>query len=77
MANAQIAQQVIGEQLLKAAQVAEEQVDKEIHRLETLDDDDLERLRQKRVEHMKQAQKQRNVCRILDSKMLLIILYLI
>jgi len=51
---------VLADQLVKAAQIVEEQLDAEIDRLEKMDDDDLEALRQKRMAGMKkqQAKKQ-------------------
>merc|ERR1712062_399331 len=47
-------------QLIKAAQVVEEQLDAEIERMEKMDEDDLESLRQKRMAGLKkqQAKKQ-------------------
>ena len=40
---------ILGEQLLNAAKIMEEQVDQEIANLEKLDEDDLEVLRRKRM----------------------------
>jgi len=59
MAGANV-ENVLANQLMKAAQIVEEQLDAEIDRLEKLDDDDLEALRQKRMAGMKkqQAKKQ-------------------
>ncbi|CAL1531376.1 unnamed protein product [Lymnaea stagnalis] len=45
--------------LLQATQIIETQLDAEIERLEKLDDDDLEVLRQRRLEAMKKAQQQK------------------
>lgn len=56
--NEQIVAQQLSEQLLKAAQIAEETVDEEIKKLESMDDDELERIRQKRVKDMKEKAKQ-------------------
>lgn len=49
----QAVQQAIAEQVLRAAQQVEEQIDSELHRLENLDDDDIEKLRQRRIEELK------------------------
>ena len=46
-------QEMIQSQILKAA---EEQLDAEISKLETLTEDDLENIRKKRIEEMKQKQ---------------------
>ena len=40
---------VLGEQLLNAAKIMEEQVDEEIKQLEKMDEDDLEVLKRKRM----------------------------
>ena len=52
--------ELMATQLVKAAQVVEEQLDAEIERLEKMDEDDLEALRQKRMAGLKkqQAKKQ-------------------
>ncbi len=41
--------QILGQQLLQAAQVMEEQVDDEIRKLERLDEDELEIIKQRRI----------------------------
>ena len=41
--------QILGQQLLQAAQVMEEQVDDEISKLERLDEDELEIIKQRRI----------------------------
>ena len=48
-------QQMIEQQMLRAAQQVEDQIDSELHRMENMDGDDLERLRQKRVEELKRC----------------------
>uniref|UniRef100_A0A8R1ELZ8 Thioredoxin domain-containing protein 9 n=1 Tax=Caenorhabditis japonica TaxID=281687 RepID=A0A8R1ELZ8_CAEJA len=50
-------QQQLGEHLIRAAQVMEEQIDQEMNKLENLEEDDLEVIRRKRMEQMKKAQK--------------------
>ncbi|KAL3878778.1 hypothetical protein ACJMK2_031108 [Sinanodonta woodiana] len=52
-------EKVLETQMLQATMAMEDQIDAEIQRLDNLDDDDLEKLRQKRLESMKQAQKQK------------------
>ena len=49
----QVVQAAIEQQVLRAAQEVESQIDAELHKLETLDDDDIERLRQKRIDELK------------------------
>ncbi|CAB3402181.1 unnamed protein product [Caenorhabditis bovis] len=50
-------QEQLGAQLLRAAQVMEEQLDQEMNKLENLDEDDLEAIRRRRIEQIKKAQK--------------------
>lgn len=52
-------QSVMEQQLLHAAKAVEAQVDSELHRLENLDEDDLESLRRKRLESMKKLNEQK------------------
>jgi len=49
-------QQQLAGQLLEAARLAEEQIDQEIERLEKLDDDDLEGIRQRRLSALKKQE---------------------
>lgn len=51
----------LGEQLMKAATLVEEQLDQELQRLEKLDEDELERIRQNRIQLMKKKQQQKQV----------------
>jgi acetyl-CoA carboxylase alpha subunit len=46
-------QQVVENTLLQAAKQVEEQLDSQLHRLDNLDEDDLEKLRRQRLEEMK------------------------
>ncbi|RNA15895.1 thioredoxin domain-containing 9 [Brachionus plicatilis] len=46
-------------QLLQAVQIVEKQLDAEIDRLDNLDDDELDLIRKKRLESMKNSQKQK------------------
>jgi len=50
---------ILGQQLIQAAQVMEEQVDDEIAKLERMDEDELEMLKQRRVEAMKKHQEKK------------------
>ncbi|CAI5445345.1 unnamed protein product [Caenorhabditis angaria] len=50
-------QQMLGEHLIRAAQVMEEQIDQEMNKLENLEEDDLEAIRRKRMDQIKKAQK--------------------
>lgn len=50
---------MIEQQVMQAAQQMEEQLDSEMHRLENLDDDDIEALRQRRIAELKRMQKKR------------------
>uniref|UniRef100_H2YW68 Thioredoxin domain-containing protein 9 n=1 Tax=Ciona savignyi TaxID=51511 RepID=H2YW68_CIOSA len=50
---------MIQQQLLQAAQVVEEQVDAELNRLENMGEDELEKIRERRVQAMKKAQAQK------------------
>mmetsp|Transcript_36730 Transcript_36730/g.80015 ORF Transcript_36730/g.80015 Transcript_36730/m.80015 type:complete len:221 (-) Transcript_36730:60-722(-) len=49
-------QQVVEQQVMNVASVVEDQLDEQLHKLENLDEDDLERIRQKRIDAMKAAQ---------------------
>lgn len=55
-----VLQQVIEDSVLKAAKQAEDQLDDQIRALENLEDDDLERLRQQRIEQLKRQAKQKD-----------------
>ena len=44
---------ILGEQLLNAAKIMEEQVDQEIRDLEKLDEDDLEAIRRRKLGRLK------------------------
>ena len=50
---------IMGQQLLQAAQVMEEQVDDEIARLERMDEDELEVIKRRRMEAMKKHQEKK------------------
>lgn len=54
-----VLQQQMEQQVLEAARVAEDQIDAEIARLEKMDDDDLEGIRQRRLAQMKKAEEKK------------------
>ncbi|GMT19199.1 hypothetical protein PFISCL1PPCAC_10496, partial [Pristionchus fissidentatus] len=58
MASSQLGN-ILGAQLANAVKIVEEQVDEELKRMETLDEDDIEVIRRKRIEDMKKAQSKR------------------
>mmetsp|Transcript_79837 Transcript_79837/g.222122 ORF Transcript_79837/g.222122 Transcript_79837/m.222122 type:complete len:189 (-) Transcript_79837:141-707(-) len=49
--------QIMGEHLLRAAEDAEEKLDDEIRKMDELDDDDLEKIRRKRIDEMKKKRE--------------------
>merc|ERR1712111_34754 len=51
---------ILGEQLLNAAKIMEEQVDQEIRDLEKLDEDDLEAIRRRKLDMMKKMQEKKS-----------------
>lgn len=51
--------EVIGRALLSKLEQAEERLDDEIHRLETMDEDEIENMRRKRLESMKRVHRQK------------------
>ena len=57
-ANAMV-QNALSEQLAQAAKIVENQLDAEIERLDKMDEDDYEVLRQKRLMALKKAQTQK------------------
>lgn len=52
-------EKVLSEQLLKIAAITEEEVDCEIKKYDNLDENDLEAIRQKRLQELKKKQLQR------------------
>lgn len=53
-------ERALEQQLMQAATVVEQQLDNEINRLENLDDDDIEKIREKRMKALRQAQSQKH-----------------
>ncbi|KAA0196870.1 Thioredoxin domain-containing protein 9 [Fasciolopsis buskii] len=58
--NKTISEQALQTQLIKAAQVLEDTLDEEINRLDNLNEDDLEAIRQRRLKQMKEETQKRN-----------------
>lgn len=56
MAGIDISEQ-LSTQLMKAAQIVEEQVDKEINRLDSMDENEVDLIRRRRMEELKRMQK--------------------
>jgi hypothetical protein len=52
-----LVQQAIQQQVLQVAQQLEEQIDSQLHKLDNLQDDDLERIRQRRVQELRLQQE--------------------
>ena len=46
-------QQALETNLLKAAQTMEDQIDAQLHQLDNLEEDDIERVRHRRIDEMK------------------------
>lgn len=55
----QAVQNAISDHLVQATQIVEQQVDAEINKLENMDEEDFDVLRQKRMQQLKKAQKQK------------------
>lgn len=54
---AQIVQQAVEQSVLRVAKQLEDQLDAELHKLENLHDDDLDRIRQRRIQDLKLQQE--------------------
>lgn len=52
--------EIIGQRLLGALEAAEERLDDQIHQMETMDEDDMETLRKRRIAQLKNMAKQKN-----------------
>lgn len=57
---------IIAKVLEQSAKLVEEEVDAKLSKLNEMDEDDLERLRERRLEALKKAQKQKQVCKMLS-----------
>lgn len=56
-----IVAKALEQQLLHSARIVEEQVDAELEKLDCMDEDELELLKERRLEALKKAQKQKQV----------------
>lgn len=66
--------EIITKVLEQSAKMVEEQVDAQLAKLNEMDEDDLERLKERRLEALKKAQKQKQVCGVLPWTCFLLIL---
>jgi len=57
----EVFQEVASQQILQLAQEEEAKLDREIQKLETLDEDDFDKLRQRRLEKLKKAEQQKHI----------------
>ncbi|KAG1928104.1 thioredoxin domain-containing protein 9-like [Pimephales promelas] len=55
----EVVAKALEQQVLQSARVVEEQLDAELQQLQTMDEDDLDRLKERRLEALKKAQKQK------------------
>lgn len=53
--------------LMQSAKVVEDQVDAELTKLNEMDEDDFEKMRERRLEALKKAQKQKQVCLFIEQ----------
>lgn len=53
---------IITKVLEQSAKLVEEKVDAQLSKLNEMDEDDLERLKERRLEALKKSQKQKQVC---------------
>lgn len=56
-----ILQKVLENEILQTTKVVEEHLDAEMQKLDQMDEDELERLKQRRLEALKKAQQQKQV----------------
>lgn len=59
--SVEIVAKVLEQQVLHSARLVEEQLDAELEKFDRLDEDELERLKERRLEALKKAQKQKQV----------------
>lgn len=59
--SVEILQKVLEDEILQTTKVVEEHLDAEIQKLDQMDEDELERLKQRRLEALKKAQQQKQV----------------
>lgn len=63
--SVEILQKVLETEILQTAKVVEEHLDAEMQKLDQMDEDELEHLKQRRLEALKKAQQQKQVILIL------------
>lgn len=63
--SVEILQKVLENEILQTAKVVEEHLDAEMQKLDQMDEDELEHLKQRRLEALKKAQQQKQVILIL------------
>lgn len=64
----EVVTKALEQQMLQSARIVEEQLDTELNKLERMDEDELEQLKERRLEALKKAQKQKQVVIIGFSK---------
>lgn len=62
-----ILQKVLENEILQSTKVVEEHLDAEIQKLDQMDEDELERLKQKRLEALKKSQQQKQVISVVQT----------
>ncbi len=66
---------IITKVLEQSAKLVEEKVDAQLSKLNEMDEDDLERLKERRLEALKKAQKQKQVCGIFSFNCFTVLFY--
>lgn len=62
-----ILQKVLENEILQSAKVVEEHLDAEIQKLDQMDEDELEHLKQRRLEALKKSQQQKQVISVVHT----------
>lgn len=62
-----ILQKVLENEILQSTKVVEEHLDAEIQKLDQMDEDELERLKQRRLEALKKSQQQKQVISVVQT----------
>lgn len=57
----EVVAKALEQQMLQSVRIVEEQLDAEMNKMERLDEDDLEQLKERRLEALRKAQKQKQV----------------
>lgn len=65
---------IITKVLEQSAKLVEEEVDAKLTKVNEMDEDDLERLRERRLEALKKAQKQKQVCKMFSFNCFVLII---